>query len=445
MASTQPEALSAREIEILQLVATGATNQQIARDLVISPNTVKVHLRNIFAKLHVESRTEAALYAVRHGWVEMKGVAVGRATATVPPPEEAAFTPLPWSRRILFMVAALTLLLLVFLPEMRRTLDGPTALMADYLPEVRVPGPRQVAESWTTKAQMPTPRARFAQAEYSGLVFVIAGATASGPTGELEIYDPAADSWTRMESKPAPVSNVGAALLNGKIYVPGGCDATGTVTTTVEVYSPLADNWETGVSLPSPLCAYAIAAYEGDMYLFGGWDGGDLVDTTYRYEPSSGEWTRLSPLSSPRAFAAAVVVDDAIYLVGGRDGEKEYSICEAYNPGKEGTTESPWNTRTPMDQGRGGLALVRVGNSLYAIGGGWEGELAFNERYDIENDLWSPFGSPFIARWRTLGASVVDMPGGTMIYAIGGWSGDYLSANEQYQAIFRVHIPSVRE
>ncbi len=61
------EPLSEREVEVLKLVAKGHRNQEIADSLVISEATVRTHVSNILGKLHLASRTQAALYALREG------------------------------------------------------------------------------------------------------------------------------------------------------------------------------------------------------------------------------------------------------------------------------------------------------------------------------------------------------------------------------------------
>ena len=59
--------LSAREEEVLQSVAQGASNKEVAAELFITENTVKTHLRNIMEKLHVANRSQATAFAVRAG------------------------------------------------------------------------------------------------------------------------------------------------------------------------------------------------------------------------------------------------------------------------------------------------------------------------------------------------------------------------------------------
>jgi DNA-binding NarL/FixJ family response regulator len=63
------DALTEREVDVLRLVAQGASNPQIAGSLCITVNTVKVHLRNILDKLQLTNRTQAATYALQSGLV----------------------------------------------------------------------------------------------------------------------------------------------------------------------------------------------------------------------------------------------------------------------------------------------------------------------------------------------------------------------------------------
>jgi two-component system, NarL family, response regulator LiaR len=62
-----PDPLTDREVEVLRLVAKGKSNRQIADEMIISEATVRTHVSNILGKLHLASRTEAALYALREG------------------------------------------------------------------------------------------------------------------------------------------------------------------------------------------------------------------------------------------------------------------------------------------------------------------------------------------------------------------------------------------
>jgi NarL family two-component system response regulator LiaR len=68
---TAPGGLTDRELEVLRLIARGLPNKLIASELVVSEKTVKTHVSNILAKLHLADRTQAALYAVREGLAQM--------------------------------------------------------------------------------------------------------------------------------------------------------------------------------------------------------------------------------------------------------------------------------------------------------------------------------------------------------------------------------------
>lgn len=66
----QVESLTAREIEVVRLVAEGRSNADIAQNLVISEKTVKTHISNILGKLQLQDRTQLAVYAIRKGLVD---------------------------------------------------------------------------------------------------------------------------------------------------------------------------------------------------------------------------------------------------------------------------------------------------------------------------------------------------------------------------------------
>jgi NarL family two-component system response regulator LiaR len=74
--------LGDREIEVLELAGRALSNQEIANRLGLSLHTVEAHMRHIFNKLQVGSRTEAVLYALKHGWIKIEDMSQGNPTGS---------------------------------------------------------------------------------------------------------------------------------------------------------------------------------------------------------------------------------------------------------------------------------------------------------------------------------------------------------------------------
>jgi len=454
MNGKQNEELSARELEILQLVSTGATNLQVARTLFISPNTVKTHLRNIFSKLNVESRTEATLYAVQHGLVQVDGYAPPEPEPTAP--AEVALAELRTSFEaaqsdrsfvamrgmVLLFAVGLSLLLMLWPAAGRRAAQqAPSDRLMDA-PVAAADGPRAVSASrWSDRSPMISPVGRFALANSQPTVYIIGGSGQAGVTARVQVYNPVEDSWSTGPDKPTAAANIGAAVIGELIYVPGGLDAGGRVLDVLEILDPGTGEWQVGPMLPVPLCSYAIAADADGLYLFGGWNGDRYVDSVLYLNTATGVWSQVATMDVPVGYAAAAVAGDRIHVIGGYDGEKEYATHAAFDAAAARRGENPWQALAPMPEGRAGHAVTSLLGHLYVLGGGWQRPLDDNARYDVANDSWSTLPSPFAGEWRTLGAASIDTSSGLFVYAFGGWHGAYLADVQAYQAFYRLYLP----
>ncbi len=435
---TENQELSEREIEVVRLLAAGLSNKEIAGQLFLSVNTVKVHLRNIFAKLGAQSRTEAMRVAIQRGWVTVPQPDAQPVASPTDIPLIVVEPPLPMWRRATLVAAAIVSAASIAIGGVRST-DGatqPRCVFTDECRPAEAPSSVSSGTRWQVAAPMPTARTRLAVAAYAGRAVAIGGDTPGGATGAVEWFDPVEDTWTKGAAKPTAASNVSAAVIGDVIVVPGGMTASGAPTEIVEIYDTGADAWSRVAPLPAPRMAHAIAAFEGKVYVLGGWNGSAYSATVFVYDPASDSWSSAATMRAPRGFAAAAVLDDAIYIVGGFDGQIESSACERYLPRVD-----RWEVCPSMSVGRGGLALVTVGPSLYAMGGGWTGYLAFNETFTPGSDVWLTIPTPFTGQWRGLGAAVIDAE----IFAIGGWNGQYLAMTQRYSPFpFRVFAPTTR-
>jgi DNA-binding CsgD family transcriptional regulator len=442
--------LSEREMEVARLLATGLSNAEIARQLVISPHTVKVHLRNIFEKLQVNSRTEASMVLLQHGWLIVPGVEMaplaGEKEASPPEPEplsDLSARLQPW-QRLYFIAAVLLCILALVTPHLRaRGPNSPELLSDAGKIAVGKPAP-QIYPRWQAGAPLTVARDRLALARAGEKFYAIGGEGAGGQTlANVNAYDLLVNEWQVRQPLPEPLANLAAAALGDHIYVAGGSQNTADGATIVRDlflrYEPATDHWEELGILPMPLAGAQLVADETALYLLGGWDGRQMHDEVWRYAPAGDRsarpnWELVTRLDPPRAFLGATIVDGEIYVVGGYDGKSEMDLASAYI-----LATGAWRDLPPLRTPRSGFSLVHDGLAIFALGGGWTRTVDTHERFDPAVGVWSNFPSPLFGEWRHLAAISYD----DRIHILGGWSGDYLDIHLRYQSSFRTLLPVI--
>lgn len=431
------EPLSEREQEILRLVATGASNKEIAQALTISPNTVKVHMRNIFAKIEVFSRTEATLYALKSGLIPSPAAELETAPIPEPVEEETIAIPelLPQqsssNRRI---SAALLVLLLIA-----------AMLVATRLPSSQ-PAPATVNVSpqrWTISTDMPQALSAPAAAVYEQSAYLIGGASAGAASPATWQYQFTDDTWQARTAKPVAVSDAGAAVIGERIYVPGGLGADGQPTDRLDVYLPRSDEWLTLAPLPHPIYAYGLAAYEGRLYLFGGSDGTQPLDTVYIYDPESDAWESGHPMPQKCAYLATVSISGKILVLGGRDENRSLDTNLAYYPQRDQAGESPWETLRSLPEARHAFAAALLADGVYLVGGAGNGaDEPAAVIYDIAADRWSNMDDRIERESPGYGTRLAAIPWKTSVHIFGGEIASAPSSQHiSYQAIYTISLP----
>lgn len=497
---TDESQISEREREILRLVASGATNQQIAYQLNISVNTVKVHVRNIYGKIGVVSRSEATLYAVRAGLVSVEQV--GPATAVADPPEEppaeseplasnghaalvepvapatpaelvapVAEPPAPEPAPEVVLPTVVPVPALAFVPSEAAPLATPAprspsplvlggaaltlllvggliALLLLRSPAGNLPAPSVApaaeppanSERWRELAPLPAPRAGFALASASSngksYLYVIGGDGPDGVDNSVLRYDVASDRWVGFSAKPTPVADVQAAVVSNRMYVPGGRRADGTISDQLEAYDPQRDEWVTLAPLPGPRSRYALAAVEGKLYLFGGWDGTAFSDQVWQYNPDTDSWAELGRMPAPRADAGAATIEGQVYLLGGANEGGGVARNERYNPAEEGGG-NPWTILAPLPEPRAAMAAAAASQYVFLLGGGGEAR-----SYNSSQDNWEVADPPLDPALSGVRAATV----GDKLYIFGGRDANGPSAKAyEYQALYTVVVPILRQ
>jgi DNA-binding CsgD family transcriptional regulator len=327
--------LSEREQQILLLVAEGLSNRQIAGQLDISENTVKVHVRNIFAKINVSSRTEASLYAVRQGFISVPPLPPA-AGSEVPEAEELLPTligeqttdpsqptmPLQPKRRSLrwdvVFVAGAVIAVTVGYSYWRTQQIIP-------VPTVATPN----VSRWEALPALPEPRAQVVIAVADGELYAMGGGESDAQQHRVDRYDRSAQRWVAAQELPF-------ALPRGYAWSDGSGVWLARAQAGADVQHWDGVQWKSVTNLPQDVNPAQIVRWQGQCVLLGTTGAGVTVwvyaDT---WQPLATLPGGVSPVTlvvnADRLMAVSAAGDVYEYRTTSRDWQMDGSLGKRWD------------------------------------------------------------------------------------------------------------------
>jgi N-acetylneuraminic acid mutarotase len=216
---------------------------------------------------------------------------------------------------------------------------GTPAGQVDPLPAGTVEAYDPASNSWTTKPPIPAPPFGAGVGVVNGILYVVGGIAPSSSgvvvTGTLQAYDPIANTWTTKAPIPTPRLGFGVSVVNGILYTVGG-DAAGTV----EAYDPATNTWAARQAMLTPRSGLDVGVVNGILYAAGGTTGNNsdgipiIVNTFEAYDPATNTWTTKAPMITGRMGLGVGVAGGVVYAVGGRPPSPGdiTGANEAYHP-----------------------------------------------------------------------------------------------------------------